>query len=185
MSTNMRKWLINGLILLVFCVALYAVTVRPSGLPEACQLGNEAMEAGDYDGAIDHYLGCAGDENLPEEMRGRLFYILGNAYVAKGQYAQAIEDFSEAIRLDPSLGWAFNNRCWTYGLLGRAEDALPDCNRALSLLPDQPEVLDSRALIYWQLGETAKARADLDRARTVDSSLPSPEQRFQEFEEMF
>ena len=181
----MRKWLFNILILLASGGALYAITLRRPDMPEACRLGNEAMESEDYDTAIDHYLRCAGDETLTEQMRARLFYVLANAYVAKGHYDQAVEDFGEAIRLDPTLGWAYNNRCWTYGLLGRAEEALPDCDRALSLMPDQPEVLDSRALIYWQLGDLTKARADLERARTVDPALPSAEQRFREFEAMF
>ena len=63
--------------------------------------------------------------------------------------------------------------------------ALHDCNEALRMLPDQPEVLDSRALAYWQLGETGKARADLARAREIDPGLPTPEDRFDQFEEMF
>ena len=37
-------------------------------------------------------------------------YDRGNAYLAKEQFLQAIEDYNKATRLDPTHAYAFNNR---------------------------------------------------------------------------
>ena len=119
------------------------------------------------------------------EYRCNLIDGLGIAYSAKGSHNQAIKDFTEAIHLRPDHAWAYNNRCWSYGIMHRAEEALDDCDKALRLLPDQPEILDSRALAYWLLDDKDKARQDLERAHQLDPSSPTWEERSREFEEMF
>ena len=154
-------------------------------IPEACRDAESAMGAEDYDAAIEGFLICLDGEKLPGDVLARVFYALGNAYSAKENYRQSILDYTEVIDLDPTHPWAYNNRCWSYGLLRRGEEALRDCDQALRLLPDQPEILDSRALAYWILGDLDKARQDLERAHRLESSFPTSEQRFREFEELF
>lgn len=153
--------------------------------PEDCLAADSALNAGDYDLAIDHYILCLDDNELPDRILAEVFHNMGNAYSAKENHYQAIRDYGAAIELNPDHGWAYNNRCWSYGLLRRAEEALADCDMALGLLPDRAEVLDSRALAYWLLDETDKARRDLERARELDASLPGWQDRFREFEGMF
>ncbi len=87
--------------------------------------------------------------------------------------------------MDPSHGWAYNNRCWSRVLLRQSTEALRDCDEAVKLLPDRPEVLDSRALALWQLGERDKAREDLARAHQIEPSFPTADERLGQFEEMF
>jgi len=185
MFSQLPRWLLVALILSVGLAVFALFRSMPPDLPADCAEAGAAMEAEDYDRAIDHYFLCLEAEDLPTAVQAVIFFQLGNAYSAKENPHQAIEDYSEALALDPSLGWAYNNRCWSRGLLRESTEALHDCDQALTLLPDQPEVLDSRALAYWQLGETGKARADLARAREIDPGLPSPEERFDQFEEMF
>lgn len=185
MFPQLPRWLPIALALGA-AIALFALYRSvPTDLPADCIVAGKAMEGEDYDLAIDNYLHCLEAEELPPKLQAWIFLQLGNASSAKENYHQAIEDYSEALSLDPSLGWAYNNRCWSRGLLHQSTEALHDCDEALRLLPDQPEVLDSRALAYWQLGEEVKSRADLTRARAIDPSLPTPEERFGEFEEMF
>jgi len=185
MFPQLPRWLPIALALSA-ALALFALfRSMPPDLPADCIEAGAAMQAEEYDRAIDHYFLCLEAEDLPSGVQALIFFQLGNAYSAKENYHQAIEDYSEALTLDPSLGWAFNNRCWSRGLLRQSTAALQDCDEAIRLLPDQPEVLDSRALAYWQLGEEVKARADLTRARDIDPSLPTPEERFEQFEEMF
>jgi len=172
----------------MIAVAALAVTflnVKRVKIPEDCQKAGNAIETKDYSLAIDHYLLCLDAGELPTEVLARVYYGLGIAYSAKGNHYQAMEDYSEAIHLNPNHAWAYNNRCWSYGLLRRAEEALRDCDQALRLLPDQPEILDSRALAYWLLDDKDKARQDLERAHRLDPSSPAWEERFREYEEMF
>ncbi len=108
-----------------------------------------------------------------------------HAYQKRGDDDRVIRDYDEAIRIDPGYASAYNNRCWTYGLMRRPKDALPDCDEALRLLPDDPATLDSRALAYWQLDEHDKARLDLEHARQLNPSIPTWQERFREFGGMF
>ncbi len=185
MFAGLPRWLLLGLVLTA-CVMLL-VLFRPVSpeLPEDCRKAESAMDEQEYNRAIEHFILCLEAEELPQGVQAQVFYYLGNAYSAKGNHHQAIEDYSEALHLDPSLGWAYNNRCWSRVLLRQSTQALRDCDEALKLLPDRPEVLDSRALAYWQLGEQNKAREDLVRARQIDPSLPTADERFGQFEEMF
>ena len=185
MNAGLPRWLLLGFLLIVGAVLLGLFGPERRTLPEDCGAAENAMETEDFDRAIDHYLLCLETEPLPQDIQAYIFFQLANAYSAKGNHHQAIEDYSEAIALDPSLGWAYNNRCWSRGLLRQSTEALVDCDEALKLLPDRPEILDSRALAYWQLGELNKARADLEQARAKDPSFPSPAERFRQFEEMF
>lgn len=185
MFPNLPRWVPVGLVLLAATAALLLLFSERRALPEDCLEGDRALQEGDPDLAIDHYFRCIQSAELPPRLLAQVFFNLGNAYAAKGNHRQAIDDYSEALRLDPEHGWAYNNRCWSYGLLRRPEDALPDCDKALSLLSEQPEILDSRALAYWLLGDKDKARKDLEAARGIDSSLPTWQDRFRDFEGMF
>ncbi len=171
-------------------IAVAALTMRFLNvervkIPEDCQKAGSALEANDYNLAIDHYLLCLDAGELTTETLAQVYYGLGIAYSANGSHNQAIKDYTEAINLRPDHAWAYNNRCWSYGILHRAEEALDDCDEALRLLPDQPEILDSRALAYWLLDDKDIARQDLERAHRLDPSSPTWEERFREFEVMF
>ena len=48
------------------------------------------------------------------------YWQRGNAWKKKGDYAKALADFDEAVRLDPALAGAHNSRAW---LLGTCPDA--------------------------------------------------------------
>ncbi len=185
MFANLPKWFLYSLVLGALLAVVMLFPVERVMLPGDCQKADSALGDGDYDLAIDHYISCIDSGDLPDKVLAAVYHNLGNAYSAKDNHYQAIEDYSEAIAFDPGHAWAYNNRCWSYGILRRAEEALPDCNEALRLLPDQPEMLDSRALVYWLLDENAKARQDLVRAHQLDPSLPTWQERFREFEGMF
>lgn len=182
----MPRWVLLGLIMIVVtALAMTFLNVKWVKIPEDCQKAGSALETNDYNLAIDHYLLCLDAGELSTEILAQAYYGLGIAYSAKGNHYQALEDYSEAILLRPNHAWAYNNRCWSYGRLRRAEEALHDCDEALRLLPDQPEIMDSRALAYWLLDDMDKARQDLELAHQLDPSSPTWEERFREFEEMF
>jgi tetratricopeptide (TPR) repeat protein len=185
MIANLPKWFLYALGLTALLAVAMLFSVERATLPEDCQMADSALGDGDYDLAIDHYISCIDAGDLPNRTLAAAYHNLASAYSAKDNHYQAIEDYSEAIALDPAHAWAYNNRCWSYGILRRAEEALPDCNEALRLLPDQPEMLDSRALAYWLLGEHDKAQRDLELAREINPSRPTWQERFREFEEMF
>ncbi len=60
-------------------------------------------------------------------------YIAGAEHQEAGRLAEAIEDYDEAIRLDPQLALAYANRAVAYTLLGRDAEAQQDVDRAVVL----------------------------------------------------
>ena len=185
MLPQIPRWLLLGLLLSTGIALVVLFKSQRLDVPPDCTQGDSAMKAGDYNLAINHYLQCLEAGDLAPALQARVFFALGNADSAKEDYYQAIEDYSEVLQLDPSQGWAYNNRCWSRGMLRQSTEALRDCDEAMKRLPDQPAVLDSRALAYWQLGQLDKARADLTRAHQLDASFPTADGRIREFEKMF
>ena len=173
------------LVLLALASAVLFVAAPRVSLPEVCQAAGQSLEAGDYDEAIEGYFACIDSGALSQAQQANAFYDLANAYFAKGDYYQAARDYGTAIELNPKHGWAYNNRCWSYGLLRRAEEALRDCDEALRLLPNRAEVLDSRALAYWLKDEQDRARQDLEAARRLDPEVPDWQTRFRQYEALF
>ena len=125
------------------------------------------------------HLGAGPDAELPDEDDGA-------SYLPPRDEAPAGETPLESPITEELLAALRVPEAHHAALLGCAtEEALLDCDVALRLLPDRPEILDSRALAYWLLGDKEKARQDLERAHQLDSSSPTWEERFREFEEMF
>lgn len=95
----------------------------------------------------------------------RAFYHRGFAYLNKGDYDRAIQDYNQAIRLKPDDAEALNNRCWARAVTNRAiELALSDCNESLRLAPDKASTLDSRGFVFFRMGQFDKALADYEEA---------------------
>ncbi len=77
-----------------------------------------------------------------------VFYARGKALEAQGKYGSAAQDFTRAIRLEPTRPAGWIARCRDRGVMGSSFRALKDCGKALALQPDNAEALSSRALIY-------------------------------------
>jgi stress-induced-phosphoprotein 1 len=63
----------------------------------------------------------------------------GNAAFAFGDYAKAVEHFTDAIALDPSNHVLYSNRSAAYASQGQFQQALADAERTVELKPDWPK----------------------------------------------
>jgi tetratricopeptide (TPR) repeat protein len=63
---------------------------------------------------------------------------LGNAWRSKGDFAHAIADYDEAIRLNPKEAYSYQNRGAAKQALGELDGALADINQAIRLIPRCP-----------------------------------------------
>jgi Flp pilus assembly protein TadD len=104
---------------------------------------------------------------------GSALYRRGQVYASKGAYLLAVNDFTEAIRLNPKDVEAYNNRCWARTVIGDLQSALRDCNEALRLRPNFVDALDSRGLLNLKNGQTKNAIADFDAALKISPRLTS------------
>jgi len=92
----------------------------------------------------------------------------GLAYFHRQEYDRALDEYTEAIRLDPAFAPAYANRASVYFNKGEMEQAIADCNRALELDPQLVLAYANRAGAYLNQGELDHAIADCARAIELD-----------------
>ena len=61
------------------------------------------------------------------------YLMRGDDYCDLGQYEKAVQDYDEAIRLNPQFAVAYNNRGVAYEWLGQKEKAYRDFAKAWEL----------------------------------------------------
>ncbi len=89
----------------------------------------------------------------------------------QGRFEEAIQDYDEAIRLDPQRIEAYNNRGRAYLNLDQAQKAIEDFDQVLRLDPQLAEAYYNRGLAHDRLGQNEKAKADFDQAIALDPEL--------------
>jgi len=93
------------------------------------------------------------------KLRLELSMVLAEGY----QFADALTENTEAIRLDPGSALAYLNRGRVLFDLGGKADAKPDFEKASHLAPQMPEPYHFLALIEKQAGNLDRAAALLNR----------------------
>ena len=86
------------------------------------------------------------------------------AFFNESEFQKAIDQYSEAIGLDPGNKYAFWNRGISYGRLGQYHKTLSDHTEALRLDPENEELYFLRGLDYQLLGQYSRAIDDYDEA---------------------
>jgi Flp pilus assembly protein TadD len=89
----------------------------------------------------------------------------GRALTASGNYAEAIAELSEAVRLKPEFSRAFNARGYVYLLKRDYPHAAADFDEAIRLDPNYANAYHNRSVARRALGDAAGAAADLQKGR--------------------
>ena len=92
------------------------------------------------------------------------YYNRGIVYGNLGEYRRAIEDYDQALRLNPGYADAYNNRGSAYNNLGEHRRAIEDYGQALRLEPGDAGAYNNRAWTLYLLGRNAEALWDADRS---------------------
>ena len=100
------------------------------------------------------------------------YYNKGIAHYHRGQYVLAIENWDQAIRINPGHGKAYNNRGLAYNNLGQYERAIQDYDEAIRLNPQHSEAYYNKGVAYQALGNLIEAEWDFRKPRTLESRLP-------------
>ncbi|MCI4665477.1 MAG: tetratricopeptide repeat protein [Neomegalonema sp.] len=99
---------------------------------------------------------------------------LGNSYYALGRYRAADAAYGQALKLNPSDGYAAYYRAWTREKLGRPLLALEDYNRAFEILGGKsPRVAIDRGRILLRSGAVAAALEDFRVALDREPENPA------------
>jgi tetratricopeptide (TPR) repeat protein len=157
----------------LFAIALSAVAVIAAA-------PSHALDQRDFkncDQSVDWDLKIAGCTKmlkvprLPPEALAAIYAARGTGWAAKNDFARAIVDFDEALRLNPKNIAALNNRGAAWLLRGENAKAIADLDTAISLDPKNPAIFSARGTLWRQLGEFNKSIADLNEAIRLEPKV--------------
>lgn len=126
----------------------------------ALSRGAAVLEKGDPDGALVKLKEpvCLGKESAD------FYREKGRDYLLKKHLAEAIEQFTHAIRLDPTDVDALLGRGNAYAETGNIPSAIADYSTVLQSTPDSIGVLQNRAYLLAKLGKFELAVLDAEEA---------------------
>jgi tetratricopeptide (TPR) repeat protein len=107
----------------------------------------------------------------PANERARLLTLRGLAWTNKNEFNRAIDDYDQAIRLDPTYSWAWIDRAEAWNRKGEAARAFADLAEAARLDPDNSRIYSIRASTWWLVGELDKAIADYGEAIRLEPAF--------------
>ena len=107
----------------------------------------------------------------PPNERARIHTLRGMALTNKEEFNRAIEDYDQAIRLDPKYLWSWVNRAEAWYRKGEAGRAFADLEQAARLDPNSSRVYSVRASTWWLVGELDRAIADYDEAIRLEPNF--------------
>ena len=113
--------------------------------------------------------------HTPENL-ARAFFNRGRAWSEKGQDDRAIQDFDQAIRLDPEYPEAFNSRGVAYAGKGQYQRAIEDYDQAIQLDPNYAIAIYNRGLAARNLGREDEAAGYFAKAKQVGPRLMPPKE---------
>jgi len=111
-----------------------------------------------------------GPEPAPSQRdprRAKLFYKTGLERARKGEFARAIEAFSQAIVYDPDDAGIYVELGYVYGEQGEYTHAMENYDRAIELDPKNAVAYNNRGAVYDKMGEYEDAIAEYNQAIAI------------------
>jgi arylsulfatase A-like enzyme/Tfp pilus assembly protein PilF len=99
------------------------------------------------------------------------WFMLGNAYYTRHEYAKAIEQYKRALELKPDYDLVVINMANSYRALGRDSEAMVGYRRFIELDPKNAQIRYQAAQILIDNGELDEAQAQLDEALKLSPTL--------------
>ncbi len=96
---------------------------------------------------------------------------LGQAYLRKGEYAQAIAAFQKTLEMRPDAVGAYINLATTYLKQNLPDSAIESCEAALKVVPDVAHLHYNLACAYALKNEDKKSIDSLQRAIDLDGQM--------------
>ncbi len=94
---------------------------------------------------------------------------LGVSYAKQGKFAEAIDEYSQAIEIDPNNALIYANRGQALGSIGNYTSAIEDATKAIAIDNKFTPAYINRGFAYAKLGEFEKAIQDFDAAQKLES----------------
>ena len=109
------------------------------------------------------------DGVVQEKIPGEKSYEAANRYFEDGNYAQALNEYEQALKEDPSLLPAKRGQARSLMQLGKIDNALAIFNDAIQRDPNFAPAYANRGIVYDRMEKYEKAIADYDKAISLDA----------------
>ena len=158
-------------------VALVSMLVGHSGLATAEGNFDVAKCAiaelnGDYDDALSSCDRALHSGDLSDSERADALNDRGIAYSGKGDYDRAVQDFDQAILLNPDDESPYVGRAMAFANQGRYDQAIESFDQALRLKPDLLYASLWRAQVLFELARFSDAAGALGPLADAYPELP-------------
>lgn len=97
------------------------------------------------------------------------FFKSGLNNFSRGEYRSAIEDFNQALRINPNLADAYHYRAMSRYYKGDRLGAIKDYSQLIRINPQNAEAYSNRGLMQAELGERWGAMQDYNQALQIDA----------------
>lgn len=98
----------------------------------------------------------------------RAHWVLGNAYSAQRDYGKAVEQFQQAIAINPQFSLAYNSLGYAFRPMGDNVAAEHAFQQYIALVPNDPNPYDSYAELLMKLGRFDESIAQYNKAQSID-----------------
>jgi len=165
-SETALVWILGWLI---FSLVLNG-TAWATGYDDAQKCIQESRQ-GNFDIAIVDCTRAIGSGQLSDTDRAITFNNRGNTYFGKRDYAHAIQDYDQAIRIKPNYPEAFNNRGYAYYHQQDYDRAIQNYDQAIKLNPNYAKAFNNRGGAYVDKRQYERALADYEAAAKIDPKV--------------
>jgi tetratricopeptide (TPR) repeat protein len=113
-------------------------------------------------------------KNLTTEQQAFGHYHRGLGLLLQGEYDDAILEFNEALRADPTNPRYYNSRGNAWRAKGEFDIAISDYNEAIRRDPNFAFAYNGRGSAFYNKGELDRAIADYSEVIRLDPTLAAP-----------
>ena len=114
--------------------------------------------------SVPYEIFATNNKNVLDLERSRELFLDGYIKSESNDHKQAIEYYTEAIRINPNNFYAFLNRAFSRHQIKDNPGAWDDLNRALEINPNDGIAAYNRAIVNWKLGHQLSSIKDYSRA---------------------
>ncbi|MCC6979833.1 MAG: protein kinase [Candidatus Melainabacteria bacterium] len=99
-----------------------------------------------------------------------LYLNRGNLHSMRDERMNAVDDYTEALKLKPNYLQALNDRAFAYMMLAQYGKAFQDADKVIALTPKSAAGYARRGMIYQSCEMFPEAVADFERAIAIDGN---------------